>query len=515
MKNIFARLASGKGEGETDGRGANDMNVNIDKRVFNRVYLPLLDCRTRYLVLYGGAGSGKSVFVVQRFLVRLMTEPICNLLVVRQVADTNRNSTFALFKQIISRWGLDRLFRISEGEMKITCAKNSNTVIFKGLDDPEKIKSITFPSGELTDVWVEEASEISEKSFNQLDIRLRGGKSRKQIVLSFNPITVSHWLKKRFVDNKTDAMTVVKTTYKDNDFIEDEYRKLLESYKDSDPYYYDVYCLGQWGVVGYSVFNARNLQARLSLLSSPFRTGSFSYAYDGSGISNATFESDDNGFVKIYRDARAGVPYVIGADTAGEGSDFYVAQVLDNTSGEQVAVLRLQYGEDDFVRQLYCLGKYYNYALIGVESNFNTYIIKELERLGYEKQYVREREDSFTHGIVQSYGFKTTQLTRPVIISMLAKVANERVELFNDAKTIEEMLTFVRNEKGRPEAMEGEHDDCVMSLAIAHYIRPQQSFEREEKNNGKKIKWTADMLEDYENGSAEDRAAMVEKWGKP
>ena len=98
---------------------------------------------------------------------------------------------------------------------------------------------------------------------------------------------------------------------------------------------------------------------------------------------------------------------------------------------------------------------------------------------------------------------------------MLAKVANERVELFNDAKTIEEMLTFVRNEKGRPEAMEGEHDDCVMSLAIAHYIRPQQSFEREEKDVGKKIKWTADMLEDYENGSAEDRAAMVEKWGKP
>lgn len=221
------------------------MNVNIDTRVFNRVYLPLLDCKTRYLVLYGGAGSGKSVFVVQRFLVRLMTEKICNLLVVRQVADTNRNSTFALFKQIISRWRLDRVFKVSEGEMKITCIPSGNAAIFKGLDDPEKIKSITFASGELTDVWVEEASEISEKSFNQLDIRLRGGKSRKQIVLTFNPITVSHWLKKKFVDNRTAEMTVVKTTYKDNDFIEDEYKKLLESYRESDPYYYDVYGLGQ------------------------------------------------------------------------------------------------------------------------------------------------------------------------------------------------------------------------------------------------------------------------------
>lgn len=491
------------------------MNVNIDTRVFNRVYLPLLDCKTRYLVLYGGAGSGKSVFVVQRFLVRLMTEKICNLLVVRQVADTNRNSTFALFKQIISRWRLDRVFKVSEGEMKITCIPSGNSAIFKGLDDPEKIKSITFASGELTDVWVEEASEISEKSFNQLDIRLRGGKSRKQIVLTFNPITVSHWLKKKFVDNRTAEMTVVKTTYKDNDFIEDEYKKLLESYRESDPYYYDVYCLGQWGVVGYSVFNARKLQERLSALSRPVRSGSFSYAYDGLKISDAVFDDAENGWISVYKPPEEGKPYVIGADTAGEGSDRNIAQVLDNTNGEQVATLKIQNGDDDFVRQLFCLGKFYNNALIGIEANFNTYPIKELERLGYEKQYVREREDSYTHGVVRSYGFKTTALTRPLIISMLAKISNEQPELINDAQTIDEMLTFVRNEKGRPEAMEGEHDDCVMSLAIAHYIRPQQSFEATVRRDGKKIEWTRDMLEDYENGTDEDRAAMREKWGKP
>lgn len=491
------------------------IEVNIDRRIFNDVYLPLLDCRTRYLVLYGGAGSGKSVFVVQRYIYRLMTEKRCNLLVVRQVADTNRNSTFALFRQIISSWKLSRVFRVSEGEMRIVCRSNGNTVIFKGLDDPEKIKSVTFASGELTDIWVEEASEISEKSFNQLDIRLRGGKSRKQITLSFNPITVSHWLKKRFIDNRTDDMTVVRTTYKDNRFIEEEYKKLLESYKESDPYYYEVYCLGQWGVIGSGVFNARNLQARLASLSRPVRTGSFTYIYDGSAVSKSEFYDDPNGFIKIYSAPVEGEPYVIGADTAGEGSDMYVAQVLDNVTGEQVAVLRLQYGEDDFVRQLYCLGKYYNNALIGVEANFNTYPIKELERIGYTNQYVREREDTYTHAIGRSFGFKTTSVTRPVIISGLVKVSNESPELINDAATIDEMLTFVRNEKGRPEAMEGEHDDCVMSLAIAWYIRPQQSFERAAKAEEKKIGWTEDMLEDYARGSEEDRAVMRERWGMP
>lgn len=257
------------------------------------------------------------------------------------------------------------------------------------------------------------------------------------------------------------------------------------------------------------------MQERLSALSRPVRSGSFSYAYNGLKISDAVFDDAENGWISVYKPPEEGKPYVIGADTAGEGSDRNIAQVLDNTSGEQVAVLKIQNGDDDFVRQLFCLGKFYNNALIGIEANFNTYPIKELERLGYEKQYVREREDSYTHGIVRSYGFKTTALTRPLIISMLAKISNEQPELINDAQTIDEMLTFVRNEKGRPEAMEGEHDDCVMSLAIAHYIRPQQSFEATVCRDGKKIEWTRDMLEDYENGTDEDRAAMREKWGKP
>ena len=162
------------------------MNKNITLKVsrglFNSKYLPLLGCGTRYLVLYGGAGSGKSVFAVQRFLLRLLSEKGRNLLVVRAVSNTNRDSTFAAFKQVISSWGLYDLFRVNESDMRIR-AVNGSTVVFKGLDDSEKLKSITFENGVLTDIWVEEASEVSQSDFNQLDIRLRGNGPKKQIVI--------------------------------------------------------------------------------------------------------------------------------------------------------------------------------------------------------------------------------------------------------------------------------------------------------------------------------------------
>ena len=121
------------------------MEVHIQLDVFNQAYLPLLDDEEhRYLVLYGGAGSGKSVFAVQRFLVRMLQKELCNILAVRAVAATNRDSTYALFRQVIAKWGLGELFHCADSDLRITCA-NGNSVIFKGLDDTEKLKSVTWP----------------------------------------------------------------------------------------------------------------------------------------------------------------------------------------------------------------------------------------------------------------------------------------------------------------------------------------------------------------------------------
>lgn len=455
------------------------MQVTIPREAFNPLFRPYLTDNThRYLILYGGAGSGKSVFAVQRFLYRLLTLPLCNILVVRAVAATNRDSTYALFRQVISKWGLSELFSCKDSDLRISCV-NGNSVIFKGLDDTEKLKSITFPKGELTDIWIEEASEVLEEDFNQLDVRLRGKGSHKQMVLTFNPVSVLHWLKLRFFDRQDPRALVLKSTYKDNQFLDEDYKRTLEGYKDTDPYYYSVYCLGEWGVLGQTIFDAQKVSERLSQLAGPVRRGEFTFATWYSPEANEVLIDDstirwvemDTGPIQIYQEPAPGGAYVIGADTAGEGSDFNVGQVIDHITGQQVCTIRGQMDEDLFAKQLYCLGKHYHTALVSVEANFSSYPIRELERLRYPRQYVRQAEDSFTHRIRQSYGFKTSSVTRPLVIAGLVEVVREHPEWLNDRDTLNEMLTFVRNENGRPEAQEGAHDDCVMSLGIAYYTR--------------------------------------------
>ena len=320
---------------------------------------------------------------------------------------------------------------------------------------------------------------MQEEDINQLKIRMRGGTSKKQMVLSFNPINISHWIKKHFIDSG--LATVVHTTYKDNKFLTDDDRKVLESFKDTDPYYYQVYGLGQWGILGKTYFNARNIQERINHLREPIKVGSFSYVYENEQIKDYRWKDDPNGFIKIYKDREDRIPYVLGGDTSGEGSDYFTGHVLDNTTGEQVAVLRQEFDEVEYTRQMVCLGLYYNEALLGIEANFSTYPIQEAERLRYTKQYVREEEDTFTGRVAKRFGFKTTSVSRPRILAGLQTIVLENVNLINDKDTLEEMLVFVRNEKGRPEAKEGEHDDLVMGLAIAHDIREQQSFKVEQR----------------------------------
>ena len=455
------------------------VNIKISKKVFNDVYLPYLENQDRYLLFYGGGSSGKSYFIAQRFIYKLLHPTRCNLLVVRQTGDTNRKSTFPLLKQVISNWNLAKHFKINESDMRIICLLTGNEVAFAGLDDVEKIKSITFANGELTDIWVEEATETQEASINQLKVRLRGGKTKKQMVLSFNPVNIQHWIKKHFMDSK--LATVCFSTYKDNKFLTDDDRKALEDLKYTDEYTYEVYCLGKWGILGKTVFDARAIQTRLDNIPKAIKTGYFEYDYDGLKISNIRWINDREGYIKIYQLPNTPVvtKYCIGGDTAGDGSDYFTAHVLDARTGVQVATLKHQFDADQYTKQMYCLGMYYKQALIGIEANFDSFPIMELQRLGYVWQYTRETQDTYTGKREKRFGFKTTSLTRPTIISRLIEVVREHCEVINDKDTLEELLTIVRNEKGRIEAPEGGHDDQMMGLAIAHHIREQVVFDNE------------------------------------
>ena len=237
---------------------------------------------------------------------------------------------------------------------------------------------------------------------------------------------------------------------------------------------------------GTSVFDKEKIMLRLQNLQEPIKRGYFNYDYDGMKITNIRWVDDKEGYINIYRlpDTKS-TRFCIGGDTAGDGSDYYTAHVLDASTGEQVATFKNQFDPDIYTRQMYCLGKYYSYfnvtrgikedALIGIEANFDSYPIRELQRLGYYTQYVREAIDTYTGKTEKKYGFRTTSLTRPTILSALIEIVREHTELLNDRDTLEELLTIIRNEKGRIEAPEGGHDDMMMGLAIAYEIRSQVS----------------------------------------
>ena len=232
---------------------------------------------------------------------------------------------------------------------------------------------------------------------------------------------------------------------------------------------------------GDNVFDTEALLARLEVIEKPLKVGYFTYDYNGLAISNVKWVNDRNGYIKIYQlpNTPAVTKYCIGGDTAGEGSDYFTGHVLDARTGIQVATLRHQFDADQYTKQMYCLGLYYKWALIGIEANFDSFPIMELQRLGYPSQYVREVQDSYTGKTEKRFGFKTTSLTRPTIISRLIEIVREHVDTINDKDTLEELLTIIRNEKGRIEAPEGGHDDNMMGLAIAHHIREQVVFVNE------------------------------------
>lgn len=210
----------------------------------NEAYYPALMSQHRYLVLKGGAGSGKSIFAVQKLIVRITTEQKHRILCIRKVATTIRNSVYQLFVDKLIEYNLYSDFIINKSEMRFTHIPTGNELLCAGMDDPEKIKSIAG----ITSVWCEEATELDELDFNQLELRVRGETiSYKQFIITFNPISDTHWLKKRFFDRVDDEVYLMNTTYKDNAFLDDDYKHHLMNRVRENENLYKVYVLGDWG----------------------------------------------------------------------------------------------------------------------------------------------------------------------------------------------------------------------------------------------------------------------------
>lgn len=238
-------------------------NVNTTPKLID-----VVKCHDRYLLEYGGGGSGKSYRIAQKFLLRIIKAIDQGyregFLCLRKTSPDVKRSVFALFRNYIDQWEIPGV-KPNRAELSYTFPGGS-FISCGGLDDPEKIKSIE----DITSVWMEEGTQFSLADFRQLDLRLRGETpSYKQILISFNPMDDTSWIRDVFFDSeditKVDIWdggnsfraqmdseesglfaTIIQSTWRDNQFIDDQYTEMLAALKESDPVRWGIYDQGQW-----------------------------------------------------------------------------------------------------------------------------------------------------------------------------------------------------------------------------------------------------------------------------
>ena len=220
-----------------------NINLKLKKSLFAPKFYPyLFDYTTRWEVFYGGAGSGKSYFITQKIIIRCCREPI-KVLVCRRYGSTLRNSGFSLFKEILTKWKLTPYLKIRETDFNIKFP-NGSEIIMVGLDEETKLLSLN----NISTVWIEEAYEVPKPIVEQLNLRLRGKADNQQIIMSYNPISKNSWLYDFCEVNPPESFRYLKTTFRDNPFLNKEYIQSLESLYTRNPAKARVFCDGEYGV---------------------------------------------------------------------------------------------------------------------------------------------------------------------------------------------------------------------------------------------------------------------------
>ena len=247
---------------ESTTHGAPIIPDAVWRELMNSAYADHLTDDRAMQIFFGGSSSGKSFGILGQRTVRDMLRGERNYLILRKTARTIRNSCYNEITKCITRMELSAEFTINKTDMVITHKASGRQIIFAGLDDVEKVKSITPAVGVVTDIVIEEATETEYNDFKSLIKRLRGlSEVPKRMTLLFNPVTQDHWIYTEFFVGKFDDesgthyspdLLILRTTYKHNRFLEQEDIDRLEG--ETDKYYYDVYTLGKWGVLGHLIY---------------------------------------------------------------------------------------------------------------------------------------------------------------------------------------------------------------------------------------------------------------------
>ena len=235
----------------------NEVRINIAKLV-GRGYRDFWNYKGRYRVVKGSRGSKKSTTISFWIPFMMMKYPLANTLVVRRVFNTHKDSTYTQLKWAINKLGVSHLWKFSKSPLEITYLPTGQKILFRGLDDPMSITSITVEHGHLCWCWFEEAFQVmNEDDFNKIDMSIRGELPKgyfKQITLSFNPWSEKHWLKKRFFDVKDDDIMATTTNYECNEFLGSDDIKIFEKMKVNNPRRYKIEGLGEWGIAEGLIF---------------------------------------------------------------------------------------------------------------------------------------------------------------------------------------------------------------------------------------------------------------------
>ena len=293
----------------------------------NAVYHEILDAPQSLQILFGGSSSGKSRFEAQRCIYDLLRGSR-NYLITRKVQKHLRGSVFKELNQVIRGQDLTPYFKINQTELTLTCLANGFQAVCVGLDDPEKIKSVVPEKGVYTDAWLEEATELTEDDYRQIQRRMRGKAGvPKRITLTFNPILKSHWIAQRWFkdwaddEKKREAEDhlILKTTYKDNRFLDSFELNVLEN--EQDEYTYQVYTLGQWGVLGDVIFTNYEIK---DLHNDPIRE-TFDIFRNGLDFGYA---NDPTAFNRLYYHRATKKLYVLAEWTAKGITNDRIAQAI-------------------------------------------------------------------------------------------------------------------------------------------------------------------------------------------
>jgi len=236
--------------------------------IVGRGYGTYWNYKGRYRVCKGSRASKKSTTTAMNLIYRIMEYPESNALVVRKTYRTLLDSCFAQLKWAVNRLGVKDYFDFKLSPLEIIYKPTGQKILFRGLDDPLKVTSVTVDVGSLCFLWIEEAYEImSESDFDMLDESIRGEVPKghfKQITLTFNPWNERHWLKRRFFDTKDKDVLAITTNYICNEWLDRSDLNVFERMKENNPRRYQVAGLGNWGIVDGLIYE--NFEERLFTL---------------------------------------------------------------------------------------------------------------------------------------------------------------------------------------------------------------------------------------------------------